>query len=129
MSVNQQKSSRKDKAICALLNAPTVSEAAKAAGVVERTLYRWLREDSNFIETYKEARRETIRQATARLQQACSTAVDTLLDVMQDDGAKDMARVNAAKSVLELALKAVELEDLAERVNALEMRLEDSVDA
>jgi hypothetical protein len=39
---------------------------------------------------------------------------------MTDPGAKESARVTAARAVLELAIRAVELEDLEARMVALE---------
>ena len=61
-----------------------------------------------------------MQQATARLQQASSDAVTALQSVMNDTEAPAPARVNAAKAVLELAVKAIEVEDLEARVQELE---------
>ena len=46
--------------------------------------------------------------------------METLRSVMQDAEAPASARVSAAKTVLETAIKAVELEDLEARIVALE---------
>jgi hypothetical protein len=54
------------------------------------------------------------------LQQAASDAVTTLQGVMTDAETPAPARVTAAKAVLELALKAGEIEDLTARIEALE---------
>jgi hypothetical protein len=94
--------------------------AAQLVKVSEITLIRWLREDT-FKEVYQEARREATKQAIARLQQASSEAVDTLREVMGSSTAQPSARVSAAKTVLELSLKAVEIEDLQTRVEQLEL--------
>ncbi len=122
MAGNGQKTRQREKAICGLLEQPTVTQAAIYAGVSEGTLYRWLREDSTFQSAYAEARRECVRQATARLQRACSTAVQTLEEVMGDGDAPPSSRVTAARSVLELAFKAVEIDELDARITALEER-------
>ena len=123
MAENSRKPNKHERAICALLTAPTVAEAAVGAGVSEGTLYRWLR-DKSFAEAFRDARREAVRQATARLQSACCVAVDTLLAVMSDTEAPATCRVNAARNVLELALRAVEIEDIGVRVDALETAME-----
>ncbi len=107
------------RAIIGLLEKPTVSEAARYAEVSETTLYRWMN-DTGFQMLYRAARRDIVKQAVARLQRACSRAVDTLQDVMEDSESSASARVTAAKTVMEMAFKAVELEDLEERVTALE---------
>lgn len=110
---------RQERAILELLSRSTIEEAAKAAGVNKTTLWRWFQLEE-FHTAYMKARRESVKQAFARLQRATSEAVNTLSDVMKSATSYPAARVSAAKAILEFALKAVELEDLAERVNELE---------
>lgn len=69
---------------------------------------------------YKEARQEAVSQAIAQLQRAAGEAVKTLEQVMADTEASASARVAAAHTVLKMSLDAVELEDLAARVDQLE---------
>ncbi|MGA9773671.1 MAG: hypothetical protein WBV94_31865 [Blastocatellia bacterium] len=114
---------KQEAAILALLSQRTTRAAAKSAGVNEATLWRWLQEPE-FQAAYTKARRETVKQAIARLQQNASRAVDTLKEVMTDKKAVSFARVSAAKAILDYSLKAVELEDLAERIEALESKME-----
>lgn len=111
-----------ESAVAALLTAPTIATAAAAVGISEQTLWRWL-QDPDFKERYREAKREAVAQAVARLQQVSSQAVETLWVIMTDDEAKDSTRVTAAKAVLEMAIKGIELEDLAARIDALEKSL------
>jgi hypothetical protein len=61
-----------------------------------------------------------VAHAVARLQKSSSLAVDTLVAVMTDAEAKDMARVSAARTILEFALHATDVEDLATRIKVLE---------
>jgi hypothetical protein len=63
-----------------------------------------------------------VQQAVVQVQHATGTAVHTLLTVMQDANAPASAKVSAAKTILETAIKAVELEDLEARIAALEMQ-------
>lgn len=124
MTDNGQKmTQKKQQAIAVLIGSPTIRDAAEALKVNEVTIYRWLREHE-FQEAYRRARREVVAQSVARLQEACSKAVSTLIQVMDDGEASSASRVTAARSVLELAFKAVELEDLEARVSALEQRTE-----
>lgn len=111
--------SRQVQAIAALLASPSIGQAASAVGVGERTLFRWL-QDSDFQAAYRAARADALTQATARLTQAAGEAIDTLREVMGDTEAPASARVSAARTVLELAVRAVELEDLVQRVEVLE---------
>jgi hypothetical protein len=107
-------------AIAALLAQRTIAEAAQQVGIGERTLLRWLQEDSAFQAAYRTARRHVVQHAIAQVQQATSTAVATLEAIMQDSTASASARVSAAKVVLETAIKGVEVEDLEARMTALE---------
>ena len=115
-------SRNQERAISALLVHPTMTQAADAAGVGEVTLWRWLRIPT-FKEQYRLARREAVSQAVGQLQAACSIAVVALTDISQDVNCPASARVSAARTVLELALKGVELEDLAVRVEELESQV------
>ena len=115
-------SRNQERAIAALLVHPTMLGAAAAAGVGEVTLWRWL-QIPEFKEQYRLARREAVSQAVGHLQGACSVAVLALTDISQDVNCPASARVSAARTVLELALKGVELEDLTVRVEELESQV------
>jgi hypothetical protein len=66
--------------------------------------------------TYRKARRAAFGQAIARIQQASSAAVSTLLKVMVDPSILASARVRAADCVLDHAEHAIEIEDTEVRV-------------
>ena len=120
MKGHGEKLSRKQEAlISALLTAPTLADAAHTAGIGEVTAWRWLK-DATFQATYREARRQVVQQAIVQVQQATGEAVETLRQVMQAADAPASAKVSAAKTILETAVKAVELEDLEARIVALE---------
>ena len=115
-----QKLGRKQEAaIAALLSQRTLEDASHAAGVGTRTLFRWL-EMPEFREAYLQARRQAFGQASARLQQATGAAVSVLLTLMLDANAPAATRARAAHSVLDLAAKSLELEDLEVRLQRLE---------
>src|SRR5262249_44509727 len=103
--------------ICASL-----TEAAAQCGLAEVTLRRWLKHDG-FQQSYRDARRQVVQQAIAQVQRTTGEAVETLRGVMQNPDAPASAKVSAAKTILETALKAVELEDLETRIAALEAQL------
>jgi transposase-like protein len=110
---------KKEAAILALLSQRNVEEAARVAGVSERTLYRWM-EKPEFDAAYRAARRAAFSQCTARLQQMSSPAVTTLGKIMVDASAPAASRVRAADSVLNHAAKAIEIQDIEARVSELE---------
>ena len=121
MSGHGEKLSRKqEQGIKALLIQSTLGEAATAIGVDERTLRRWLRDNAVFQMAYRQARRAVVQHAIVQVQQATGEAVETLRKVMQAADAPASAEVSAAKTILETAVKAVELEDLEARIASLE---------
>jgi hypothetical protein len=106
-------------AIVALLAEPTIAAAAKAAGVSYTSLWRWLQEPE-FQTEYRKAKRDAFGQATAQLQQAASAAVKCLKEIIEDTKAPSSSRVMAARTVLEMGLKGIELEDLEARLAVIE---------
>lgn len=112
---------RQQKAIIALLAKGTIAAAARSAGVGERTLHTWLG-DPTFSEAYRAARRESVRAATASLQRSSADAVTTIASIMRDKSAPAGVRLAAARTVLDLALQAVELDDVLARLAALEAK-------
>ncbi len=110
---------KKEQAILALLTERTVAEAAAATGVSEATLTRWMKLQE-FGVAYREARREAVSMAIARVQSACTGAVEVLQHVMHDDQTPPSVRVSAAKTILDTTFRAAELEDLSVRVMLLE---------
>jgi hypothetical protein len=111
---------QQDRAIVALLNEPNVAKAATAAGVGERTLYRWLAEDDRFKKAFLRARREAFSQAIGMMQRYAPAAVNALAKVFTDSTAPHSSRVSAASAVLKYGREGIELDDLAARVESLE---------
>lgn len=107
------------RAVLALLNATTVRQAAREAGVPERTVYNWLKQPA-FVDLYREARREATRHAVAKLQQNSGKAADRLVYLLTHGS--PLVQLGAARSIIEFAIKSVELEDLDARLKLLEER-------
>jgi hypothetical protein len=117
------KQSRKwEQAIGALLTCGTIGEAAASVGVASSTLRRWLGHPE-FASEYRSARRESMQAVTARLQHAAARAVAALEELLQDSDAQAMARVIAAKTILDHAYRAIEVEDFESRIEELEARM------
>jgi hypothetical protein len=98
---------------------PPREEAARAAKISVRTLYRYLKYP-NFDAAFRQVRRATFGQSTARLQQACPAAAALLLMIVVHADAPPSTRVRAAEIVLDKAAKAIEFEDIEARVAELE---------
>ena len=116
-------SRKKEEAIQALCTQRNLEEAARTAGIGKRTLLRWLKVPE-FLEAYREARREAVSQSNARMQQATGAAVSILLKIMLDTSAPTASRVRAAQRILDGAKQAIEWEDIEVRLTALERKSE-----
>src|ERR1017187_6538890 len=110
---------KKEEAIAALLTQRNLDEAAKSIGIAPNTLLKWMKQPE-FDAAYREARRAAFGQAVARLQQGTSAAATTLLKTMIDPNTPASVRVRAAEAILNHAAKAIEIEDIDARVEALE---------
>ena len=114
---------KQDEAIAALLTQRNLEEAARSIGITPKTMLRWMKVPE-FEKAYREARRAAFGQSIARLQQASTAAVSTLLKIMVDPNSPASTRVRAADSVLDHAKQAIEIEDVEVRVAALEQAAE-----
>jgi hypothetical protein len=110
------------RAIEALLKEPTTAKAAKAAGVGETTIFRWLN-DPAFSAAYRETRSRLLETTLTSLQAASGDAVDALRKVLKNTKARPGEKVSAARAILEYSLKAREVLEVEERLRALEDRL------
>jgi hypothetical protein len=108
---------KQEKAIVALLDKPTIREAALSLNIGEATLWRWLQEPE-FQRAYRAARRQVVEHSISELQAATSDAVAALKRNLTCGN--QSVEVRAAQIILEQSVKAVELVDLAERVEELE---------
>lgn len=89
------------------------------AGIAESTLRSYM-QDSEFVDRYKQAFGDMVRDATRQAQQTLSPALSTLREIMENEEINPAARVNAAKIALDYAVRLTDQNDLAERLTALE---------
>jgi hypothetical protein len=64
-----------------------------------------------------------VQHAIVQVQRATGEAVETLRSVMQDSESPASSRVAAARVVLEMSFRTIEVEDLEIRIGELEARL------
>jgi hypothetical protein len=114
----EKRSRKQEQFIAALLSYPTVEAAAKVVGIGDVTAWRW-RKDPAFAKRYREATREAMLHAAVLLQGAAREAVDTLRAI-HSKADSEAARVSAARTILDMAFKAADLEDVQRRLDALE---------
>ncbi len=112
------KPNNKEKALNALLNSASITDASKQSGLSERTLYRFL-EDVEFKTEYNAARRRIFEQNIFRLQSLHAGAVDTLERNLHCENPS--VEVRAAQIVIESNRKDFETFDILERLEQLEI--------
>jgi bacillopeptidase F (M6 metalloprotease family) len=92
------KTANKEKALSALLESATITDAAKKCELSEKTLRRYL-EEKEFSDEYAEARRQVVESAVTGLQNAANEAVETLRRNLNCDNPQ--AEIRAAQLILD----------------------------
>jgi hypothetical protein len=103
--------------IAALAGGKPVAEAAKLAGVSERTVYRRLG-DALWRRRVAAARTEMLARAVGVLAEGTTAAAATLRLLLRSDSPS--VQLAAARAILDQTTRGIELLDLADRVTALE---------
>jgi hypothetical protein len=109
----------REAAIQALLTTATIVEAATKCGVSERTLQRWLTEQE-FCSEYSAAKNRLLETTINRLRSIGLDGVEALRRVAVDKNSPAGATVSAGRGILEVLLRAVEVQDFGARLTELE---------
>jgi transposase len=109
------------KAIMCLLGSDSIELVAKKAGVSRGTIYNWLK-DERFKGRLEQERQKLFEEGLNALKAATTKAAQTLIKLLDS---KDLAtRRLASKTIIDFAIKAVEMKELEERVGQLEKFVE-----
>ena len=111
--------------ITALALGATVENAARRAGMRERTAYRRLA-DPAFKACVRQAQLDVVLRTTGMLTGACLGSVKALVDLQNDASTPYAVRRGVARDILELGVKYRESAATEQRVAALEQRLADA---
>ena len=103
--------------IAALVGGATIDEAAKIADISPRTVHRRLA-SPEFKAALDDANLVIIRHAVSRLCGGSIRAVDTLEDLLE--AKSENTRLQAARSILGLAIKYRETIELEDRLRQIE---------
>jgi len=113
------RSENRDRLLTALLDAPSITAAAKVAGVSRQTAHKYLR-DPQFQREYRELRHTQLERGLSMLQTAVPSAVAVCIEIMTSTDAMQGNRLTAAKSVLAWADKLTASMDFAQQLEELE---------
>ena len=110
---------KKRRFVVAMLGATTMTAAAAAVGITERTARRYMA-DPNVKRALTAALDEATRQAATLAASAMADALDTLTTIHRDADAPTGSRVSAARAILETGPKLRGAADMGERIASLE---------
>lgn len=108
--------------IAALASGLTRQEAAAAAGVSERTVYRRL-DDPAFVQRVKQAQDEMIEQSMGTLASMATAAANVLGELLLPDK-PDSIRLGAARSIITTLLQTREAVELAADLQEIRVLVE-----
>jgi len=106
-----------------LLCQPTVRQAATAAGISTATATKWLK-DAAFCRAYDDAKRQALEGILQFLRSTMTGSIAVLHHIALNSASSDMARIAAARALLEFAFKGIELEEVTGRLIKLEEHLQ-----
>jgi hypothetical protein len=115
-----------EKIASVMLTELTMASAAKSLGISEVTLWRRLQED-DVREACRQSRRQVVEHALTSVQAATTAAVLTLRACLSPSMPASI-RLRAATAILDTAVRAIEVEDLMTRVDALEAALKEQTE-
>lgn len=97
----------------------TRAEAAKKAGIAERTLRSYF-QDEEFVKEYDRQYGELMDEVTRQLQKSLHLAVKTLEDVCRDPEASGASKSAAAYRILDATQAYVQQNNIITRLEKLE---------
>lgn len=104
-----------------LLTTPSLEEGCRKARVSKTTVYAWLKEPA-FQAEVKRLRQALVDEAFDRLKAGLTQAVDKLLELLHVEGQLGI-QLRAAQTLLEYGTKAIELQEMENRLEALEQEV------
>jgi phage terminase small subunit len=122
---NPQLSPKQRRFLAAMLTARTVADAARLAGIAERTAYLYLSTPeirAALDNTLDEALSHTAQQAAV----AMDRAIAALCVILEDPASPVVARIAAARTILQIGPRFHESVTLTRRVTTIENQPKDS---
>jgi AcrR family transcriptional regulator len=120
MSDHGRLTDRQQRVIPFLLVSPSIEEACRRARINKTTVYEWLKDEA-FRQELKHQRDAVIERALDSLKANLGKATETLVKHLESE--RENISIRAAESIIEFAHKALEHEELEQRIEALETRL------
>ena len=110
--------------ISALLTCPTIKVASEEVGLSEQAVYSRLRKP-DFRTKLQNARDTQFQVISSKIEDANFKALDTLINILDNEEVGAGIKVRAAQTLLDLSLKTREQTDITTRIQSLEDMLKD----
>ena len=94
------KDANRARALDALMEQPTLTAAASAAGISRRQLFNYLHNDSEFAEAYQQRRRQMAIEQAEQLDGQRQRVLDAITAIMDDQTQGAAVRLKAAAALL-----------------------------
>ncbi len=120
---NSKLSTKQWRAIEALLSGSSKKQAAAAAGVLPRTLSRWLTDNVEFSNELTRQSKASVHSAARRLTGGVGRMLDVLVTVAEDTNELSGVRVRAALGWLNAQIRLVEQSEIVAKLDELEARI------
>ena len=128
MTKDANLTTRQVSALHALLTTNSIAQAADAAGLSERTVYRYM-SDTMFKAELRKIQGEAMAAAVSSLTGAAGDAVGALREIVGDGETNPGVRVRAAVAILNQRQRLIAHTELEERLSEIERRLRGFRDA
>jgi translation initiation factor 2B subunit (eIF-2B alpha/beta/delta family) len=115
-------SAKQNKFILELAVNGSIKKACQIAGISEKTGHNWLK-DEDFNKTLHDIRETLVSRSLNSLMMSLDKAVNAVLRILDDERTSTMAKLSAARLIIENSLKFREQQTLLQRVEELEKQM------
>ncbi len=122
------KQQNKAKALEALLECNTLTEAAEKAGISRRTLYGYIRYEKDFATAYKTARERVQLEQLDQIAADRKRAQATIFEIMEDKEQPAAVRLKAAQSIIDSTAAAQASAEILAHNNCVAIRKANPLD-
>ena len=93
--------SKQQKAVMSLASGNNITTVANEIKVARSTIYDWLKNNETFIAALNQLRKDNLDAVQVQIQAAATTAIQTLIDLMQGEHS-GVVKIQAAKEILSM---------------------------
>lgn len=114
-----------EKMILALITCKDITTASEKLGISRQAIYNRLQQPA-FRKRLQNERQGQMQVASSKLTNITGNAIETLSSVMNDTEIAPGTRVKSAQILLDICLRTTEINDIVERISAIEETLAES---